>query len=299
MKDTIPCLSIMEKIEWPEGKQFAVFLSHDVDRVRKTYQFFTHFLIEKRAYHLFSLFEKSNPYWCFEKIMDIEKKYDIRSTFFFLKETKKLNIFHPSRYGLSLGHYDFNEPAIREIIKKLDEGGWEIGLHGSFNTYNNKDLMLKEKKELEKVLRKSVIGIRQHFLNLEIPKTWEMQKSIGFCYDSTFGYEDKIGFRDERYMPFRPFDDHFLIIPLIIMDGSLFSYYKNDRSRWDAVSGAIEFAEKKRGVISFLWHQRVFNEKEFPGWSKFYEKIINECKGKNAWFATGKEVYDRINTFRM
>lgn len=284
----------MKKIEWPEGKQFAVFLSHDVDRVRKTYQFFTHFIIEKRSYHLFSIFQKPNPYWSFEKIMDIEKKYDVRSTFFFLKETKKLKIFHPSTYILSLGHYDFNEPAVRQIIKKLDEGGWEIGLHGSYDSYNNKDLLLKEKKELEKVLGKSVIGIRQHFLNLEIPKTWEFQKAIGFYYDSTFGYKDKIGFRDDRVMPFRPFDDHFLIIPLIVMDGTLFSNYKDDKSRWDVVKEAINFAEKKRGLITFLWHQRVFNEKEFPGWSTMYEKIIKECQDKNAWFATGKEIYNRI-----
>jgi len=294
MKDTISYLPIMEKIEWPEGKQFAVFLSHDVDRVRKTYQFFTHFIIERRLYHLFSMFQKPNPYWSFEKIMDIEKKYDVRSTFFFLKETKKLKIFHPSTYILSLGQYDFNEPAVSQIIKKLDEGGWEIGLHGSYDSYNNKELMLKEKKELEKVLGKPVIGIRQHFLNLEIPKTWEFQKDIGFFYDSTFGYKDKIGYRDERFMPFQPFNDHFLIIPLIVMDGNLFSNYKDDKSRWDVVNEAIKFAEKRGGLISFLWHQRVFNDKEFPGWPNLYEKIIRECQEKNAWFATGKEIYDRI-----
>ena len=110
----------------------------------------------------------------------------------------------------------------------------------------------------------------------------------------TFGFKDKIGYREERFMPFRPFNDHFLIIPLIVMDGTLFSNYKDDRCRWDVVKEAIKFAEKKKGLISFLWHQRVFNEKEFPGWSKLYEKIIKECQEKNAWFATGKEVYYRI-----
>jgi peptidoglycan/xylan/chitin deacetylase (PgdA/CDA1 family) len=296
MKDIISSLPIMKKIEWPEGKQFAVFLSHDVDRVRKTYQFFTHFIIEKRPYHLFSIFQRPNPYWSFEKIMDIEKKYEVRSTFFFLKETKKLKIFHPSTYFLSLGHYDFNESAVKQMIEKLDEGGWEIGLHGSYDSYNNKDLMLKEKKELEKVLGKPVIGVRQHFLNLEIPKTWEIQKAIGFYYDSTFGYKDKVGFRDERFMPFRPFKDNFLIIPLTVMDGTLFSKFKDDKSRWDTVKDAINLAEKKGGLISFLWHQRVFNENEFPRWSKMYEKIIKECKEKNAWFATGEDVYKRIIT---
>ena len=99
MKDIIPYPSTMEGVEWPDSKQFAVFLSHDVDRVRKTYQYFTHFIIEKRVYHLFSLFKKSNPYWCFEKIMDMERKYDVRSTFFFLKETKKSRELSPPAPG--------------------------------------------------------------------------------------------------------------------------------------------------------------------------------------------------------
>ncbi len=224
--------------------------------------------------------------------MEIEKKYDVRSTIFFLKETKKLKILHPSSYILSLGHYDFNEPKITEIIKKLDSEGWEIGLHGSYDSYKNKDLLLKEKKDLEKIVGKQVIGVRQHFLNLEIPKTWEIQKEIGFLYDATFGFKKDIGFQDEKYLPFQPFNDSFLIIPLIIMDGTLFSKYSDDETRWEKVNEVITLAEENSGVISFLWHQRVFNEKEFPGWAPLYEKIIKECKERNAWFATGKEIYD-------
>jgi len=40
-----------------------------------------------------------------------------------------------------------------------------------------------------------------------------------------------------------------------------------------------------------LWHQRVFNENEFPGWSRLYEKIIAEGKKRNAWFATCEDIY--------
>lgn len=285
-------------MEWPEGRQFAVFLSHDVDRVRKTYQYLPLFILQRRLYHLTSMFKKTNPYWCFEKIMELEKKYDVRSTFFFLKETKKLKVFHPSTYILSLGHYDFKEPMVSQIIKKLDTNGWEIGLHGSYDSYNNKDLLVKEKKELEEVLGKPVIGIRHHYLNIEIPKTWELQKSLGFLYDSTFGFKDSIGFRDEKVLPFRPFNDHFLVIPLIVMDGYILSKIADDNERWRKITDLINFAKDKQGVISFLWHQRVFNEDEFPGWSKFYERIIKECKEKNAWFATGKEIYDWLSNSR-
>jgi len=281
----------MKKIEWPKGKKFAVCLTHDVDRVRKTFQAITHFFIEKRPYHLFSLFNKTNPYWAFDKIMEIEKRYDVRSTFFFLKETKKLEIFNPSTYGLSLGYYDFNKPEIAEIIKKLDEGGWEIGLHGSYDSYKDKKLLLKEKRDLEKVLGKPIVGVRQHFLNLDIPRTWKIQQEIGFKYDASFGYRDRIGFREDKTFPFKPFNDNFLEIPLTIMDSALFSFYKSDEERWEKVIDILNFAEKKRGIITLLWHQRVFNEKEFPGWAMMYEKIIRECKKRDAYIGTGKEIF--------
>jgi peptidoglycan/xylan/chitin deacetylase (PgdA/CDA1 family) len=288
----------MEQMVWPEGKRFAVFLSHDVDRIRKTYQFFPYFLMERRWYHLRSMFLKPNPYWCFERIIELEKKYDVRSTFFFLKERKKFNIFHPSSYFVSLGHYDFNEPSVRQMIQKLHTGGWEIGLHGSYDSFHNKDLLLREKQELENIIGKPVLGIRQHFLNLDIPKTWEFQKANGFLYDATFGFKDDIGFRDRRFTPFRPFNDDFLIIPLVVMDGTLFTKYKDENERWEKIKELIQRAEEKNGLISFLWHQRVFNENEFPGWSRLYERILQECKEKNAWFATGKEIYEKLSTYR-
>ena len=55
----------MKIIEWPKGKKFAVCLSHDVDRVKKTYQILTHFFTERRPYHLFSKLQKQDPYWNF------------------------------------------------------------------------------------------------------------------------------------------------------------------------------------------------------------------------------------------
>lgn len=287
----------MDETEWPDGKKFGVFLSHDVDRVRKTYQFFTHFIIERRPYHLISLFQKPNPYWCFEKIIDIEKKYDVRSTFFFLQERKKMNVFKPSTYFLSVGHYDFSNPEVKQIIKRLDAGGWEIGLHGSYDSYNNELLLLREKQDLERVLGKSIRGVRQHYLNLNLPQTWDIQRKIGFHYDASYGFTDKIGFRDDKLLPFAPFTNNsFLVFPLTVMDGILFTAYRDKKSRWEKIRELLDLVEKRNGVISFLWHQRVFNEQDFPGWAEMYEKIIKECKDRNAWVTSGENLYSHLSS---
>jgi peptidoglycan/xylan/chitin deacetylase (PgdA/CDA1 family) len=274
---------------WPSNRKFAVCLTHDVDRVRKTYQYITkgrkgNFL------RILRLFDSEDPYWGFPTIMKIEDKFDVRSTFFFLQENKKINLLKPKEWVLSVGKYRFNDKKVYEIIRLLGRNGWEIGLHGSYESYRDGALLKKEKDELEAVLGNQVIGVRQHYLNLEIPKTWELQRKAGFLYDASFGFRDRVGFRDGRYQPFRPFDDSFLEIPLAIMDSALFSNYDSEDEIWRECLSLIKAAEKHKGLLTVLWHQRVFNENEFPGWSRTYEEIIKECKKRDAYFGTCRDV---------
>lgn len=280
-----------ETVEWPNGKKFAVCLTHDVDRVKKTYQYFTHFLKTRDLYHLKSFFvREEEPYWNFERIIELEKKHGVRSTFFFLNETKQLDLLHPQKWALSLDRYSFRDEKIAEIIQKLHANGWEIGLHGSYESYKDKDLLKKEKKELEDVLGVDIAGIRQHYLNLKIPETWKIQYEVGFKYDSTFGYRDRIGFKEGKYLPFHPLNNSFFVIPLTIMDGALFSNYKNEDEIWRICIELINTVEKHKGLLTVLWHQRVFNEKEFPGMISIYEKIIKISKEKNAWITNAYNI---------
>jgi len=278
-------------IIWPDNKKFAVCLTHDVDRIRKTYQYITQ--VKKANYlQVRQLFKFRNPYWGFPAIMRIEDKFGVRSTFFFMQESKKISLLRPKQWVLSAGKYKFDDKKVCKIIQLLHRNGWEIGLHGSYDSYKNENSLREEKKELEDVLGAEVIGIRQHYLNLEIPKTWRIQQRVGFLYDASFGFRDRVGFRDERYLPFHPFDDSFLEIPLIIMDSALFLNYDSEDVIWKECLSLIEKVEKQKGLLTVLWHQRVFNEMEFPGWSRIYEKIIKECKRRNAYFGTCKDIFN-------
>lgn len=279
----------MNKWTGPDGENFAVCLTHDVDRVKKTYQAITHFLMDGRAYHLTSIFSTSNPYWTFDKIMEIEEKHNVRSTFFFLNESKRLNLFKPSTYKLTLGRYNIHNQKIIEVIKKLNKDGWEIGVHGSYDSYQNKDLILREKNELEGILGKPVLGIRQHYLNLDIPNTWELQREVGFKYDSSFGFRNRIGFRGNKIRPFRPFDDEFLEIPLTIMDGPLFKSSKGIYTAWRKCENLLKYIEKKKGLLTVLWHTDRFNDREYPNQMRVYEKIIEESLKRNAWVTNCRE----------
>ncbi|AKB62441.1 polysaccharide deacetylase family protein [Methanosarcina mazei] len=296
-----------EKIIWPNGKKFAVCLTHDVDKVKKTHQYLTRsvrFLKKRQIKKSFdemmrfirtvSKNIKDNPYWTFEQIMELEKSLDVKSTFFFLNETGKIKILKPHTWKLYSGRYNIDTPEIMDIIKKLDLQGWEIGLHGSYNSYRDMELLKKEKDKLESIISKKIIGIRQHYLNLNIPITWEFQEAIGLRYDSSFGSSKDIGYRDDINMPYYPLNSTFLEIPMNIMDAALF---KENISQEDAIDRCIkyiELAEKNNGLITLLWHTDRFNETEFPGQAGVYKEIIRECIEKDAWVTNACEIHEWI-----
>ncbi len=274
-----------------------VALSHDVDRISKHYQYFTYFLknflkadFKKAAYHFASFF-KEEPYWNFPEIIKVEDSLNVKSTFFILDETIPFKLFDKSNWQLSLGRYNLHNKKLVETIKHLDKEGWEVGVHGSYNSFNNKELLQKEKSRIEAIVEHEIIGIRQHYLNWD-KNTWQIQKELGFKYDSTWGVTEGIGLKEGKINPFKPFNDYFLSIPLMVMDTPFMSLKDN----WNELMKLISELEKNDGILVLNWHQRVFNEKEFPGYKEFYIKIIEECKKRNAKFATLGEFYNETNS---
>ena len=273
-----------------------VALSHDVDRTHKHYQYISHLAkalikrnFENASYQLKSFFNKEEPYWNFPEIIRIEEDFDVKSTFFFLNESIPFSLFSKKNWQLSLGRYNIHEKEIIKIMQYLDKNGWEIGVHGSYLSYNNEELLKKEKKHIEEIIGHEVIGIRQHYLNRN-ENTWKIQKKLGFKYDSTWGHTRTFGIKENKITPFKPFNDDFLEIPLMIMD----TPFMNTKDKWNEFKLLQNKLEENNGILVINWHQRVFNEKEFPFYKDTYVRIIEKCKSRGAQFTTLSELYKEL-----
>jgi|TARA_B100001971_G_C18261860_1_gene587709 peptidoglycan/xylan/chitin deacetylase (PgdA/CDA1 family) len=263
----------IQKIKWPKNKKFAACLSHDVDIAFKYNLIGSLKEIKNNPKSFFSvLFKavtKENPYWQFEKIIELEKRFDFRSTFFFC--AKRRYIKDP--------YYNIRNIKIRNIINKLDKEGFEIGLHGSYLSYNNLKYLKEEKSILESVLNKKISGNRQHFLNFT-ERTSKILSELDFSYDSSFGDRNKVGFKDGKFFPF--YYGKLLEIPINIMDATLFTQYGSFENAWKNLKNLIDLAIKKKALITFNWHQRVFYDLEFKRWGKLYIQILEYLKNNNA-----------------
>jgi peptidoglycan/xylan/chitin deacetylase (PgdA/CDA1 family) len=115
-----------------------IFLSHDVDW-RRDGPPIKHILERKDRFEQ-ELFEKTKPENLYRNIpeyMEIEEKFDIRSTFFF-------RTFYEN--GDVLDYED--------DIKQLHESNWEIGLHTDPTSVDNLEKIQKEKEKLESITGK-------------------------------------------------------------------------------------------------------------------------------------------------
>lgn len=291
-------IALEPKPFWPDGKKFALCLTHDVDRVYKTYQYVPSLLKHLRRGNLSGvdgqiksmLFKhgKNNPYWTFDKIANLENELGVKSTFYFLNETGKLNPFSLKSWILFGGRYKIDSPDIVDIVRKLYNDGFEIGVHGSYYSYNDGDhlreLLRKEKAKLEEILGDRVHGIRQHYLNFDPENTFRIQESVGLEYDTTLGFRKGIGFRRGTCFPYHPFDfssnreSSILEIPLIIMEGAI----PGDRAIFDQCIEIMDIAERSNGVLTLLWHQNQFSEADFPNMTEIYKKLVTEAINRNA-----------------
>ena len=229
-------------------------MSHDVDWPRQGPQR-DHIISIKDRFEK-ELFENTNLddlYYNFLEYMEIEEKFNVRSTFFF-------------RTKYETGDFTEYEDDIKSLIK----GGWEIGLHSDPSSVSNIDKLSQEKIDLESMTKTAIKGNRVHFLkfNEELPK--KLVK-LGFAYDSsTRKSKDRI---DKHEMGFNYYET-LVEFPVTIMDAYLFTYMKlKEHDIVPIFQSTLEYSRKLNldvNVITVLWHDNVLKMKG----GRMYPKIL-------------------------
>jgi hypothetical protein len=282
----------------PDGHEFVLLLTHDVDRPYKTYQAPYYALLDSgnRLQHLRSLLPGREPYWQFETIMALEDSLGVRSAFYFLSEQPLherpvREWFSPRAWQRYAGRYSLADPAIRQVIADLDDGGWEVGLHGSFSSPRDRGRLRAELDAVEAVLGHEVLGGRQHYLNLAVPETWRHYRALGLRYDTSLGSSSEMGFA-HGYGLKRPFDDAFVVFPLTFMENALPDPGERFEVAWDRCHALLEEARRNGAVMTVLWHPRRFNADEFQGYGRLYYRLVERALEMGAWVGPPGAFYE-------
>lgn len=264
-----------------------VCLTHDIDRIDKTYQYVTKplkALKNGRLKLFFKLLRSAitvrRPYWGFDEFMRIESSHGVKSTCFFLNESIKARLSKPGSWKLAFGRYDIHDRRIVGIIRELDSKGWEIGVHGSYRSGDDWQLLLREKQTLEEIVGHPVDGIRQHYLNMS-DKTFAVHHRCGFKYDSSWGLTEGIGFKEGRILPFFPVEDSsYCEIPMVIMD----TPFAETPDRWEQFEKIADEIDRNNAYLVINYHNNYFSDSDLLGYDRDYIRMIELLKARNAEF---------------
>ena len=182
------------------------------------------------------------------------------------------------------GRYDRNvsprNENLRNLIRRLS-GAYAVGLHPSYRSSRMGSELRHEKGVLEEILGHSVDASRQHFLRIELPKTYRRLLKAGIKTDYTMGYADCIGFRAGIASPFYFYDLKYdektslRLVPLSVMDVTLKKYLDlSPEQAWDEIRKIMLEVKKYGGTFVSLWHNEALsNQGEWAEWLPVFEKM--------------------------
>ena len=214
-----------------------------------------------------------DPFDTFDLLMDMSESIGEKAHFFFMAggETEFDNF------------YQLGEQAVIDLIKRIKERNHCIGIHPSYNTYNNTEMLFSEIDALKMATGMEVTASRQHYLRFDASSTWNNLEEANVRYDSTLGYPDEAGFRSGVCYTYPVYDIYrrkqlFLLEkPLIVMDTTLLKY---EKLQIEQALSRIENLQKEvhryQGEFVFLWHNSSFNSQEWIGFDKVYKSMYRQ-----------------------
>jgi len=287
---------------WPglkrKPRQFQIYVSHDVDEpfryvftgIGRLARQCAGDIVKRRApmqaldntkrwLQVKAGNHEADPCNTFDLIMDISEKHNLKSSFYFITD-------HTA--GILDGVYSINHPLIRQLLRKIHQRGHEIGLHTSYNTYQDSNQTKKEFKILKQVCAEEGIeqnswGGRQHYLRWEPPTTFQNWDDAGLDYDTTLSFADVAGFRCGVCYEFPTFNvksSQPLKLkerPLVVMECTIIDErYMNLGVADDSGCQLMEKYKQRchvfNGDFTLLWHNsRFINPQEII----LYKKIIS------------------------
>ena len=147
-------IPLVQKSYWPEGKKFAVCLTHDVDEIKKTYQWITRPLrylargdfsgFKGQINSFIQKIKGIEPYYTYDDIIKIEQDLGVKSTYFILKESGNASLFSKKTWYLYGRNRSLQSPEMRALIQRLQLNGDEVAIHGSYFSYKDPVLLKDE-----------------------------------------------------------------------------------------------------------------------------------------------------------
>ena len=214
---------------------------------------------------------RKDPFDSFDFQFELQKEFKINPIYFIL-----------------CGDYDTNDknisirkPAFQALIKRLGDYA-DVGIHPSFSSYLNIDKLRNEIDRLSEVLHRPLTKSRQHFLRMNLPRSYQKLIELDVSDDYTMGFASQAGFRAGIASTFRYYDlendmvTNLRVHPFALMDGTMRDYLNLDVEASLALAKQlVDEVKAVGGTFIYLTHNETLGgEKRWVGWPEMYRQLL-------------------------
>jgi len=220
--------------------------------------------------------KKPDPYDAYVWMDKLHEQYQLKPYYFF-------------HAGRRTGRYDKNIPPFHDAMVKLIRHHYyryPIGLHPSWQSGDNPDLLKEEILALEKITGGKINSSRQHYIRFTLPHTFRTLIESGIQFDFSMGYGSINGFRASVASPFYWYDlEHEVItglqlFPFCFMEAN--SFYEQKFSAQQALGELQHYYQEIQsvnGLMITIWHNNFLGTAgQLAGWKEIYEQFIRETR---------------------
>lgn len=215
-----------------------------------------------------------DPFDIFDELHSLHKEYEVKPTFFFLVAEQN-------------GEYDKHilpfKPVMSRIIKNHAKH-YNVGLHPSWRSNESKNIVADEIEVLEDIVGNPVIKSRQHYIKMELPKTYQNLVLLQIEDDFSMGYGSLNGFRASIASSVYWFDlsknesTNLKLHPFCFMDAN--SHYEQKQSPQESFAELMAYRNLCKALkipFTSIWHNSILsNMPEFAGWMEMYRAYLDE-----------------------
>lgn len=294
------CLMEKETQTLGEEPKYRFLITHDVDAVSKTFAI----RLKQGAFNFYNCYQNilrgkfadswkstskglrmlftNEDWWVFDKLLKMESENKACIIFHFYADDGKKSF----KQWLMDPSYDVSSDQFKMLFQKIHQKGHIIGLHPSYDAWNNSGILEKQKQVLDGCLKNKVKVCRQHWLRFSWQKTWEAQSRALFEQDYTLMFNDRPGFRNSaalNWSPWNPEENRAHTIqcnPTVLMDSHLYDYLNLKKNKREVeIKKWVTECQNVYGEGVVLWHPHTLTKAY--GWQSGFEELLRQVSKPN------------------
>lgn len=211
-----------------------------------------------------------DPYNNFSTLIEMHKKYKVKSTFFFQFATY-------STYDKNVSP---NNNRFRFLIKSIADYS-TVALAASYSSFSDIELLRLEKKKLTSVVNRPVNFSRMRYNRVDVPETYRNLVKAEFTDDYTMGYTHEIGFRAGTCTPFYFYDINLEIQqPIRVHPFAIHDYaflnFKKENEIMEEMTLLHQEVKRVKGEFITIFSNELLGGDQKVNWLGLYHKAIKK-----------------------